>query len=124
MLKLIYDNTRLGFLCVPDILTELRALEPGQELLQETIERYGVAAYAGAVRYACDASAEAMAEGLRSLPDCAYEGEDSIDGDGSIRRRRSRRARCGTSTWWCHRRRCATPRRRRRASSPSSSCTR
>lgn len=82
MLKLLYDNTRLGFLCVPDILTEVRALEVGASLLQDSIERYGVDAYVGAVRYACDVSAEAMAEGLRSLPDGSYEGEDWLDGDG------------------------------------------
>ena len=82
VLKLLYDNTRLGFLCVPDIMTEIKALELGASLLEETIDRYGVAAYTGAVRYACDVSAEAMAEGLRSLPDGVYEGEDWLDGDG------------------------------------------
>ena len=51
-------------------------------MLEESIERYGVDAYVGAVRYACDVSAEAMAEGLRSLPDGVYEGEDWLDGDG------------------------------------------
>jgi N-methylhydantoinase B len=81
-LNLLYDNTRLGFLCVPDILTEIRALELGDGLLQETIDRYGIDAYRGALRYACDASAEGMGEGLRSLPDGVYEGEDWIDGDG------------------------------------------
>jgi N-methylhydantoinase B len=82
VLKLLYDNTRLGFLCVPDIMTEIKALELGASLLEETIDRYGVGAYTGAVRYACDVSAEAMAEGLRSLPDGVYEGEDWLDGDG------------------------------------------
>jgi N-methylhydantoinase B len=82
VLKLLYDNTRLGFLCVPDIMTEIKALELGASLLEETIDRYGVDAYTGAVRYACDVSAEAMAEGLRSLPDGVYEGEDWLDGDG------------------------------------------
>jgi N-methylhydantoinase B len=81
-LNLLYDNTRLGYLCVPDILTEVRALELGDQLLRESIDRYGVDAYLGAVRYACDASAEAMADGLASLPDGIYEGEDSLDGDG------------------------------------------
>jgi N-methylhydantoinase B len=81
-LNLLYDNTRLGQLCVPDLITEARALDVGNELLTETIERYGVEAYEGAIRYACDASAEAMADGLGSLPDGVYEGEDRIDGDG------------------------------------------
>jgi N-methylhydantoinase B len=81
-LKLLYDNTRLGFLCVPDIMTEVQALELGASLLTETIERYGTEAFTGAVRYACDVSAEAVADGLASLPDGVYEGEDWIDGDG------------------------------------------
>ena len=81
-LKLLYDNTRLGFLCIPDIMTEVQALELGASLLEASIERYGVDAYVGAVRYSCDVSAEAMAQGLRSLPDGVYEGEDWLDGDG------------------------------------------
>ena len=81
-LNLLYDNTRLGQLCIPDLITEVRALEVGNDLLLETIERYGVEAYCGAIRYACDGSAEAMADGLRSLPDGEYVGEDRIDGDG------------------------------------------
>jgi N-methylhydantoinase B len=81
-LKLLYDNTRLGFLCVPDLITEVRALEVGEQLLAESIQRYGLEAYTGAVRYACDASAEAMADALRSIPDGVYEGEDFLDGDG------------------------------------------
>jgi N-methylhydantoinase B len=81
-LKLLYDNTRLGALCIPDIMTEVQALELGASLLEESIARYGVDAYVGAVRYACDVSAEALADGLRSLPDGVYEGEDWLDGDG------------------------------------------
>jgi N-methylhydantoinase B len=81
-LNLLYDNTRLGYLCVPDIVTEIRALELGAGLLGDTIERYGLDAYLGALRYVCDASAEAMAAGLDSIPDGVYEGEDWLDGDG------------------------------------------
>jgi N-methylhydantoinase B len=81
-LKLLYDNTRLGFLCVPDILTEVQALDMGTALLTETIERYGPEAFSGAVRYACDVSAEAIGEGLASIPDGVYEAEDFLDGDG------------------------------------------
>ncbi len=81
-LSLLYANTRLPQLCVPDLITEMKALEMAEANLIETIERYGHAAYTGAVRYACDASAEAMAEGLRTIPDGVYEGEGHIDGDG------------------------------------------
>ncbi|HEY6533476.1 MAG TPA: hydantoinase B/oxoprolinase family protein [Acidimicrobiales bacterium] len=82
VLKLLYDNTRLGSLCVPDLMTEIKALDMGVSLLGETIDRYGVEAFTGAVRYACDVSAEAIGEGLRTVPDGVYEGEDWLDGDG------------------------------------------
>jgi N-methylhydantoinase B len=81
-LKLLYDNTRLGYLCIPDIMTEVKALELGASLLEETIRRYGFGAFVGAVRYSCDVAGEAIAIGLRSLPDGVYEGEDWLDGDG------------------------------------------
>jgi N-methylhydantoinase B len=81
-MSLLYDNTRVAYLCVPDLLTEVQALEMGARALEESITRYGIDAFAGAVRYACDVSAEAMAEGLRSVPDGVYEGEDWLDGDG------------------------------------------
>ena len=51
-LKLLYDNTRLGYLCVPDIVTQVRSLEFGETLLQESIDKYGLEAYLGSIRYA------------------------------------------------------------------------
>ena len=81
-LRLIYANTRLGYLSVPDLITELHALELGESLIAESIDRYGPAAYAGAVRYACDAAAESMDEALRQVPDGVYDGSAAVDGDG------------------------------------------
>jgi N-methylhydantoinase B len=81
-LKLIDDNTRLGYLVVPDLITELHALDMGQTLINQTIDHYGLEAYVGAVRFSCDVSAEAMADALRSLPDGTYFGVDYLDGDG------------------------------------------
>src|SRR5262245_56705515 len=79
---LLYDNTRLGRLIVPDLKTEYRALELGERLLLESIEKYGLQAYLGALRYVCDVAAERMQVALGALPDGTYVGEHSIDGDG------------------------------------------
>ena len=81
-MNLLYDNTRVASLCVPDLLTEVQALEMGAQALEQSIERYGADALVGTVRYACDLSAEAMADGFRLLPDGVYEGEDWLDTDG------------------------------------------
>jgi N-methylhydantoinase B len=80
--KLIYANTRLPDMIVPDLETMYHSLELGEQLLCETIDKYGMNAYLGAVRYACDASVESMSEALRRIPDGVYEGEEWFDGDG------------------------------------------
>jgi N-methylhydantoinase B len=81
-LKLLFANTRFGNLCVPDLLTQVQALEMGDRRVQESIDRYGLEAFRGSVRYACDASAESMSAALRRVPDGVYEGQDWLDGDG------------------------------------------
>jgi N-methylhydantoinase B len=80
--KFIYDNSRLGHLVVPDLKTINQALRLGEELLVESIGKYGMEAYAGAVRYVCDAADESMREALLTIPDGVYDGEEWIDGDG------------------------------------------
>jgi N-methylhydantoinase B len=80
--KLLYDNTRLGHLIVPDLKTMFHALNLGERLVLDSIEKYGLDAVYGAIRYTCDASAEAMGDALERLPDGVYEGEEWIDGDG------------------------------------------
>lgn len=79
--KLLYDNTRLGHLIVPDIKTTYHALELGERLLLESIDKYGLDAYVGAIRHVNDAAAETMSDALARLPDGVYEGEEWIDGD-------------------------------------------
>jgi N-methylhydantoinase B len=79
---LILDNSRHGELLLPDIQTIYQSLRFGEMLIGETIERYGLPAYEGAIRYRCDASAEAITEALRTLPDGVYTGYDDIDCDG------------------------------------------
>jgi N-methylhydantoinase B len=80
--SLIMDNTRFGPIVMPDIQTINSSLELGERLLLETVQRYGIDAYLGAIRYACDASAETMSAALEQLPDGVYEGEEWLDGDG------------------------------------------
>ena len=59
--KLLYANTRLGKLIVPDLRTIFHALELGEQLLIATIDKHGVDAFFGAMRYVCDVSAETTA---------------------------------------------------------------
>ena len=80
--SLIFDNARFGGLLLPDIKTIYQNLCFGERRLVETIDRYGVDAYLGAVRYACDISAERMIQAIATLPDGDFEGEDGIDCDG------------------------------------------
>jgi len=80
--QLLNDNSRLGSIVIPDLKTECQSLELGETMLLETIEKYGLDAYYGALRYTCDTSAEAMADALSALPDGQYEGEEWLDGDG------------------------------------------
>src|SRR5262249_6830781 len=80
--KLLFDNTRYASLIVPDLQTMYHSLELGERLVLEAIEKYGVEAYTGAIRYACDASEEAMGDALAAIPDGVYEGEESLDSDG------------------------------------------
>src|SRR5919112_3709509 len=58
--SLIFDNARFGGLLLPDIKTICENLRLGERQLGETIERYGLDAVHGAMRYSCDVSAETM----------------------------------------------------------------
>jgi N-methylhydantoinase B len=80
--SLIFDNARFGGLLLPDIQTIYQNLCFGERRLIETIDHYGLDAYLGAVRYACDISAERMIQAIANLPDGDFEGEDGIDCDG------------------------------------------
>lgn len=79
---LIFDNVRFGEILLPDMQTVYAELRRGERLLLETIERYGVAAVHGAMRYVVDASAERIGVGLAGIPDGEWEGEAAIDCDG------------------------------------------
>jgi len=80
--NLIGANTRFPEVVLPDLKVIQNSLVLGQDLLAQTIERYGVDAYLGAMRYACESSAEIMSRALRAIPDGDYEGHEIYDGDG------------------------------------------
>ncbi|MBN9108369.1 MAG: hydantoinase B/oxoprolinase family protein [Pseudonocardia sp.] len=79
---LILDNARHGMLLLPDMQTIHQSLSFGETLIMETVQRYGRAAYEGAIRYRCDAADESVRVALEKLPDGVYEGFDDIDCDG------------------------------------------
>jgi N-methylhydantoinase B len=81
LFALLMANTRFSELIAPDIHSIQAALELGARLVDDAIRRYGVAAYLGAMRYAADASAEAMRTALAKIPDGVYEAEEKVDGD-------------------------------------------
>jgi N-methylhydantoinase B len=81
--SLIFDNARFGALLLPDIKTICENLRLGERLMNETIDRYGLAAVHGAMRYSCDVSAETMRTAFEEgLPDGVYESEGVVDADG------------------------------------------
>ncbi len=80
--SLIFDNARFAPVMLPDMKTVYQNLLLGERLLRESIDRYGIDAFLGAMRYTCDASAETMRQALERLPDGEYEGEDHLDCDG------------------------------------------
>ncbi len=80
--SLIFDNVRFGEILYPDMQTVCAELSLGERLLLETVERYGVAAVHGAMRYVCDAAAERVAERIADMPDGSWVGEAIIDCDG------------------------------------------
>jgi N-methylhydantoinase B len=80
--NLILDNARFGPIILPDIKTINQSLGLGERLIRQSIERYGLDAYLGAIRYAVDSSAESMALALAQVPDGHYTARESIDADG------------------------------------------
>lgn len=80
--NLILDNARFGAVILPDIKTINQSLALGERLIRQSIERYGIDAYLGAIRYAVDSSAESMAMALSGVPDGRYSSRESIDADG------------------------------------------
>lgn len=80
--SVIFDNVRMAEILYPDMMTVCSSLELGEQLVGESIDRYGLDAFHGAMRYATDVAAEQMALGLAELPDGDWEAEHGVDADG------------------------------------------
>ncbi|WP_368499137.1 hydantoinase B/oxoprolinase family protein [Herbiconiux sp. A18JL235] len=80
--NVIFDNVRMAEVLYPDMKTVCSSLELGERLVRESIDRYGLAAFHGAMRYATDVAAERMALGMAELPDGDWEAEHGVDCDG------------------------------------------
>lgn len=80
--NLIFDNVRMATILYPDMMTICSSLELGEQLLRESIDRYGLDAVHGTIRYVCDLGAESMAAALESMPDGDWSGTEQIDCDG------------------------------------------
>jgi N-methylhydantoinase B len=80
--SVIFDNVRMVDVLLPDMQTVCSSLVLGETIVRESIERYGLAAFHGAMRYACDAAAERLDEGLAALPDGTWSAIEGIDCDG------------------------------------------
>ncbi|MGC4250211.1 MAG: hydantoinase B/oxoprolinase family protein [Sphingobium sp.] len=81
-IKILLDNTRFGEILLPDFYTIRSSCALGDQLLQESLDRYGEEVFRGAMRYNLDASADSMRRAIATLPDGDYEGEDTLDCDG------------------------------------------
>jgi len=79
--NLIATNSRFPELLLPDFEVINASLALGEQLVMESVGKYGLDAYLGAMRYACDAAAEAMRSAIERLPDGVYESEEVLDGD-------------------------------------------
>lgn len=80
--NVIFDNVRMAEILYPDMRTVCSSLELGERLVHESIERYGLDAFHGAMRYTTDVAAEQMASGLSRLPDGDWLAEAGVDADG------------------------------------------
>jgi N-methylhydantoinase B len=80
--SLIFDNSRFGSLLLPDFMSINQQLKLGERLVRENIDRYGLEAYLGTLRYACDVSAERLRAAIARIPDGDYVGHGLIDADG------------------------------------------
>jgi N-methylhydantoinase B len=80
--SLIFDNVRMAEIMLPDFHTMQNCCALGEGMINEIIDRYGIDAYLGSLRYACDASAESMRQAYLAVPDGDYSGSGSLDADG------------------------------------------
>ena len=122
--SLIFDNVRFGEILCPDMQTVCAELALGERLLLETVERYGVEAVHGAMRYVCDAAAERIARGSRRCPTAPGSARRSSTATASTTPRSTGSARGSRSTAAGSRSTSAAPRGRRARASTRPRSTR
>jgi N-methylhydantoinase B len=79
--QLFFDNTRFPEILLTDIKAAYQNMIMGEREVLKTIDRYGLDAFHGAMRYILDATEESMRFGLSKIPDGDYEVTLIIDCD-------------------------------------------
>ena len=79
--QLFFENTRFGEILLTDIKAAYQNMLMGEREVLDCIERYGLEAFHGAMRYILDATEESMRLGLSKIPDGDYEGMQMTDCD-------------------------------------------
>jgi N-methylhydantoinase B len=79
--KLFFDNTRFPEILLTDMKATYQSLLMGEREIFKVIERYGLDAFHGAMRYILDATEESMRLGLSKIPDGDYEVRWIVDCD-------------------------------------------
>jgi N-methylhydantoinase B len=79
--QLFFDNTRFGEILLTDIKAAYQNMLMGEREVLKTIERYGLRAFHGAMRYVLDATEESMRLALSRIPDGDYEAVQMTDCD-------------------------------------------
>lgn len=79
--QLFFDNTRFGEILLTDIKAAYQNMLMGEREVLKTIDKYGLAAFHGAMNYILDATEESMRLALLSIPDGDYEATQMTDCD-------------------------------------------
>lgn len=79
--QLFFDNTRFGEILLTDIQATYQNMLLGEREALRTIERYGLEAFHGAMRYVLDATEESMRVALAKIPDGDYCASQIVDCD-------------------------------------------
>jgi N-methylhydantoinase B len=79
--QLFFDNTRFGEILLTDIKAAYQNMLMGEREVLKTVERYGLRAFHGAMRYVLAATEESMRLALLRMPDGDYEAVQMTDCD-------------------------------------------
>jgi N-methylhydantoinase B len=79
--QLFFDNTRFGEILLTDIKAAYQNMLMGEREVLKTIEKYGLEAFHGAMRYILDAGEESIRLALSMIPDGDYSAIQMTDCD-------------------------------------------